>query len=181
MRARRAEDLQPADRAHLRESVHVRASHAARSQHADHRGLAPREVLHPDRAVRAHAHMLQHAVVDDGERLAGLDRGEQHEAAEGSGAHAILLLRDDPVAFALVHDVGFHADGEVARGRSALHRSPLVGLSSVAGGNADVDARAADRFAHREPRVGFLERLDDEVHAEDLRHVAVVDDESHAE
>jgi len=98
------------------------------------------------------AQVLQDAVVDDRERRAGLDVGEENQSAVASRTLAIFLLRANALVLALVDDVGFHADGEVAAGRAAFHRAPLVELLRVAGRDTDVDARAAHRFGPKRGR-----------------------------
>ena len=90
--------------------------------------------------------MLQVAVIDEGQRLAVLDGRQQDQSAVKPRPHAILFLRDDTVVFRFVDDVGLHANGEVAGGRSTLHRAPLVIARRIAGGNANVDARPAHRL-----------------------------------
>ena len=64
------------------------------------------------------------------------------------------------VVFGLIDDVGLHADREIAGGRAALHGAPLVVLGRIAGRDADVDARPADRLPGRELQIRFLQRLD---------------------
>jgi len=68
----------------------------------------------PDGAVGRDTQMLQVSVVDDGERLARFDVGQEHQAAVAARPRAVLLLRANAFVLALVHDVGFHADGEIA-------------------------------------------------------------------
>src|SRR5262245_41280897 len=101
------------------------------------------------------------AVVDDGERRAGLDVGEEHQAAVAAGTHAVLLLRAHALVVALVDDVGLHAYREIAAGRAAFHGAPLVELPRVARRNADVDARPAHGLARGEVAVRRFERLAD--------------------
>ena len=96
----RAEHLQLLDGAHARERLHVGARHAAGAEHADHLGVLVRHVFDADAAVGADPHVLQMAVIDEGERLAVLDRGEQDQAAEQARPRAVFLLRDDAVVFA---------------------------------------------------------------------------------
>ena len=60
--------------------------------------------------------MLQDAIIDDGQRLARLNRGEQDQSAKQAGLCAIFFLGDH-IAFGLGEDnVGFHPNGEIARG-----------------------------------------------------------------
>ena len=66
--------------------------------------------------------------------------------------YAIFLLRDDAVVFGLVDDVGLHPDREIAGRRAAFHCAPLIVLCRIAGRDANVDARAAYGFAHRQCR-----------------------------
>ena len=156
----RAEHLQLLDRAHAGERLHMGARHAAGAEHADHLGILVRHVFDADAAVGADPHVLQVAVIDEGERLAVLDRGEQDQPAEQARPRAVFLLRDDAVVLALVDDVGLHPDGEIAGGRAALHRAPLVVLAGIAGRDADVDARPADRFLGGQREIGLLQRLE---------------------
>ena len=62
------------------------ARHAAGAEHADDLGVLVGHVFDADAAVAADPHVLQMAVVDEGERLAVLDRGEQDQAAEQARA-----------------------------------------------------------------------------------------------
>src|SRR6266568_1794001 len=73
----------------------------------------PRHDVRPDGAVGGDSQVLQVTVVDDGERRAGLDVREEHQAAVAARARAVFLLRAHAFILALVDDVGFHADGEV--------------------------------------------------------------------
>ena len=79
------------------ERLHVGARHAAGAEHADHFGVLVRHVFHADAAVGADPHVLQMAVIDEGQRLAVLDRGQQDQAAVKAGPHAVFLLRHHAV------------------------------------------------------------------------------------
>jgi hypothetical protein len=123
--------------------------------------------------------VLQVAVVEEGERLAGLDRGEQDEAAIKAGATAIFLLRHCAVVFGFVDHVGLHADREITRGRSALHRPPLVVFTRIAGRDADVDTRSAHGLTRGQRKIGFLQRFERRLHGEHALDLGIADDECH--
>ena len=173
------EHLQLLDGTHAGERLHVAPRHAARAEHAHHRGILIRQVFDADAAVRPHPHMLQVAVVDEGERLTVLDRGQQDQPAIEPRPQAIFLLRDDAIVFGLVDDVGFHPDREISRGRASLHRAPLVVPGRIPGRNADVDARPADCLVGGKLEVGFLQCRERRLHRQQFLDHRVVDDERH--
>jgi hypothetical protein len=121
--------------------------------------------------------MLQDSVVDEGERLAGFDRREEHQPAEKTRLAAIFLERGRAVVFAALGDVRLHAYCEIAAGGSAFHRAPHVRLAGLLRRNADVDAWPAHCVARSEAAVRILERPDGRIHREHFRHVVVVDEE----
>src|SRR5262249_910613 len=124
VRGYRAIDLAQADVAHAFEGFEEGARHAARAQHADHMRIFARKILHADAGAATDAEMLQHAVIDEGERLAVLGGEQEDHAAIGAGLTAVLLL--GPVAVLVLRpgdDVGLHPDCEIAVVR-ALHRAP---------------------------------------------------------
>ena len=124
--------------------------------------------------------MLQHAVVDEGQRLAGLDGGEQDQPTEQTRPRAIFLLRGDAVICGFIDHIRFHPDGEIARGRTALHRAELVVLGGIGGRDAHVDAGPAHRFLGRDLQIGRLQRRDGIGHRQHLADIVIVDDQGHA-
>jgi len=110
-----------------------------------------------DAAVAGDPHMLQVTVIDEGQELSVVDRGEQDQPAIEAGPHAIFFLRGDAVVLRLVDDVGLHPDGEIAGGGAALHGAPLIVLGRIAGRNPDVDARRHTAVL-AELQIGFLQR-----------------------
>ena len=179
VRASRTEHLDPLDLPHFQQGFHIRRCHAARAEHPERATILPRHDIGPDGAVCSDAQVLQVAVVDDGERRTGLDIREKHQAAIAAWARAVLLLRANAFILALVDDVGFHPDGEVAAGGAPFHRSPLVELPGVARRDADVDARAADGLARCEVAVGRLEGPPHRSRLEHAPHDLVVDQQGH--
>jgi hypothetical protein len=94
--------------------------HTARAQHSDHLTTCICHILDANAAVAANPHMLQMAVVDEGQRFAILDRCEQDQATKEAGTRAVFLLRHHAVVIGLIDHVGFHPDGKVAGGRTAF-------------------------------------------------------------
>ena len=176
---RGAVDLDALDVPNGGERLGVRARHAAGTDHGDNGGVLTGHVACADAGVSADAHVLEVTVVDDGEGLAVLDAHQQDQAAEEAGPHAVLLLRASAAVLLLVDDVRLHADGEVAGGRAAFHRAPLVHLRGVGRGDADVDARAAYGLGARELLVRLSERAYRLLHRQDGRDVVVIQDEGH--
>src|ERR1044071_3540638 len=175
----RTEHLKLLDLAHLHESLHVRARHAAGAEYANDFRVFVRKIFHTDAAVGADPHVLQVTVVDEGQRLPALDRGQKNQAAVKSWPHAVLLLRDHAFVFGFVDDVGLHANREIAGGRSSLHGAPLIVARRIAGRNSDIDAWPANRFAGGEQEIGLLQRRYCIFHGEKPFDFLVVDDESH--
>ena len=108
-----------------------------------------------------------------------IDQVEQDEAAVEPGPGAVLFLGDRAAVLRLMDHVGFHPDGEIAGGRASLHGAPLIILRRVAGWNADVDARPADRLARRQREVGLLQRRHGGLHGQDPGDVGIADDQRH--
>jgi len=107
-----AEHIEPLDSAHFDEGHEIAVRHAARAQHAYGRGIRPRHIFDADAAIAAHPHMLQHPVIDEGQRLAGLDGGEQHQPAEQARPRAIFLLRSDAVICGFIDHIRLHPYGK---------------------------------------------------------------------
>src|SRR5215510_10959193 len=179
VRLGRAEHHELLDGAYAGERLHMGARHATRAEHADDFCILVRHVLDADAAVAAGPPVLQMPVIEEGERLAVLDRGEQNEPAVETGPHAVFFLRHYAVVLRLVDDVRLHADREIAAGRAALHGAPLVVLGRIAGRDADVDARPTDGILPRQREIGLLQRLERHLHGQELFHVVVVDDQRH--
>jgi hypothetical protein len=68
------------------------AGHPTGTEHAQHASVVPGGVLRADRRVGAHAHVLQHAVVEDRQRLAAARGQQEDQAAVRAGLDAVLLL-----------------------------------------------------------------------------------------
>src|SRR5581483_2367749 len=130
-----------------------------------------------DAGAAADAHMLEHAVVDEGERL-GIARGdEQDQAAIGAGLAAVFVF--GPVAVGVLRpgdNVGFHADGEIAV-VDAFHGAPADIAVFALAGVIHVDARPVHGAAARQLTEGFLLHADAVLHGEDFADEIVVDDE----
>src|SRR5262249_18470475 len=106
---------------HAAERLEEGARHATRADHADRVSVGPRQMLDAESGAAADAEMLQHAVVDEGKRLAVAGRDQEYQPAIGAGLAAVLVLA--PVAGGIArpgNNVGLHADGEKAVVR-ALH------------------------------------------------------------
>ena len=131
-----------------------------------------------DPSVGANTHVLEHAVVDQRERLTVLDAGEEDQPAIGSWLDTIPFLHTRAVVLALVHDVRLHTDREISACGPTLHRAPLVDYARLIGRNLDIDPRAADGIASGQKiRVGPLQHLDRVRHRQHARDIGVVDDQ----
>src|SRR5262249_5709316 len=107
---------------YLVESLQIGARHSAGAEDADDARVGAREVFRAEPGARADAHVLEHAVVDDRERLPVSHAEDHDEAAVRARLHAILFFGH---AVAPVDDVGLHADREDADlAARALHRAP---------------------------------------------------------
>ena len=180
MRRRRAVDLQLFDIAHQHERIHVASRHAAGADHANDFGIFAAHAAYADAAVGADAHMLQHAVIDQGEGLAVAHAGEKDQAAIKPWPDAVSIVNTAAAMLAFVHDVGFHPDREIAPCGAALHRAPLIGQTGLRSGNLDIDPRSAHRLSGSEIRVRPFQHLDRVRHRENTRDILVVNDQSHA-
>ena len=113
-------------------------------------GILARKIFHADAGAAADPHVLEHTVIDEGERL-GIARGKQEDdAAIGAWLAAVFFL--GPVAVLILrpgHDVRFHADGEIAV-VGALHRTPAEIAVLALAGKIHVDPRTMDRAAGRQ-------------------------------
>jgi hypothetical protein len=107
-------------------------------------------MLDPDAAIGGDAHVLEHTIIDESQRLASLYRSQEDQPTEQAGARAILFPRDGPVIHRFVDHVGLHPNREVSFGGASFHRAELVVLRRVAGRNPDIDARSADRLTDGE-------------------------------
>src|SRR5262245_41684503 len=118
-------------------------------------GVFAREPLGADARAAAYTHVLQHAIIDEGERLAVPRREQIDDAAIGARLAAVFLLR--PIAVRMLgpeDDIGLHADGHPLVVR-AFHRAPtLVAIFALAG-KIESDARPVGRAAEPD----LLERL----------------------
>ena len=91
--AGRAEHLQLLDRAHAGEGLHVGARHPAGAEDADHFGILIGQIFDANAAVGADPHVLEVAVIEEGQKLAVLDRGEQDQPAEQARAACSISPR----------------------------------------------------------------------------------------
>src|SRR5262249_52696023 len=167
-------DLDLFDFAREQKRLNMGTGHAARADHSDDLGILSRHVLGTDAGVRADPHMLQVAIIDERQRLAVLDAGQENQAAKSTGTHAVFFLRDRPLIFLFVDHVRLHSYGEVAGYGTAFHRPPLIDPFLVLGGNLNVDARAADRFFARQFTVSFVESFHGDFHSKNVLDVFVV-------
>src|SRR5258705_3599940 len=129
-----AVDFAEANVAHAGEGLQEGAGHAARAEHADDVRVLAREPFHPNARAAADAHMLEHAVIDEGERLAVAAREKIDDAAIGARLAAIFFL--GPIAVVVLgpeDDIGLHADRHVAV-IGAFHRAPaVIAVLNIAG------------------------------------------------
>src|SRR6185369_4232396 len=123
------------------------------------------------------ARELGQPVIEDRERLAALDVGEEDEAAINAGLDAIFPLGASAVVFLLVDDVRLHADGEIAAGGAAFDAAPLIDLSGLLGRDHDVGARLAHSVGGDELTIGLIERVDGLAHGEQPGHIRIADDQ----
>src|SRR6185369_9986097 len=173
----RAVHLDAPDFTRQQKRLGVRPGHAARAEHADDPRFFLRHILRADAGVGADAHVLEVAVVHECQRLAVVDAREQNEAAEFSRHDAVFFLRAHAFVFLLVDDVGFHADCEITRYRTALHGAPLVDFLGIARRDLHVDARPAHGVLTRELGVRGFQRPHGNVHREDAADVVVIEDQ----
>ena len=174
---RRAEDPAALDIADDGEGLEEGARHAARAQHADGVGILARQVLRPDAGAGADAHVLQVAVVDEGEGLGVLGADQEYEAAVRARLAAVLLL--GPVAVGVLgpgDDVGLHADGEEAVTRP-FHGAPAEIPVLASARHVDIDPRAVNGAAGGELGERLFLDPDGVLHGQDVVDDVVVDDE----
>ena len=176
----RAVDLKLFDIAHQHERIHVVSRHPAGTEHADHFRIFAAHATHADAAVGADAHMLEHAIVDECERLAVAHAGEKDQAAIEPRLDAVSFVNAAAAMFALKHDVGFHPDREITSCGTALHRAPLVGQADLRSRDLDIDPRSAYRLSGDEVCIRHFQHLDRVRHGENTGDIVVVDDQSHA-
>jgi hypothetical protein len=176
VRRGRAVDLAQPDVAHALEGVEKRARHAARAEHANDMRILAGEIFHADAGTAADAKVLQHAIVDEGERLTVAGRHQEDQAAIGPGLAAVFIL--GPVAVTVRRpgdNVGLHADGEIAVVR-AFHGAPAEIAVLALAGEVHVDARPMDGAAGGELAEGLLLHSDAIIHGEQLRDEVVVNE-----
>src|SRR5581483_2550532 len=158
---------------YLVESLQIRSRHAAGTEDADDARLGARQVLRAEPGACADAHVLEHAVVDDRERLAVAHAEDHDEAAVCAGLHAIFFFGH---AVGPVDDVGLHADREDADlAARALHRAPAVVAVGALRRHPDIHARTVDRVAFQKIVVAGLQRFEAAFHVEQLLDILVVD------
>src|ERR1700733_3487825 len=105
-------------------------------------GVLARQIFCADSSASSDAHVLQDAIINEGERLAVESRKQKDDAAIGARLPAIFFL--GPIAVAVPgpgDDVGFHADGEIAVVR-AFHRTPAKITVIALAGKIHIDARS---------------------------------------
>src|SRR6185436_3225352 len=98
------------------ESIDEAPRHTSGAEHAHDLRILPTHVAHADCGIGANAHVLEHPIVNQGERLAVFDAGEEDQTAVGPGPDAESLVNACTAVLALVHDVRLHADREIAAG-----------------------------------------------------------------
>ena len=102
------------DIAHAHKRIEMCPCHAAGANHADDFGVFAAHIFDANTAICTDPHMLQHAIIDEGQRRAGFDIRDEDQAAICAGFCAVFLLTADAFIFGLVNDVGLHPNGEIA-------------------------------------------------------------------
>jgi hypothetical protein len=174
---RRAEHLDVPDRPHRLEAFEIGARHPTGAEDTDRLRIGAGEVFRADSGAAADPHVLQHAVIDEGERLAVAGAEEQDKAGIGARLHAVFALAPEAVlADRPGDDIGLHADREDAVAR-ALHRAPPVVAILAFARHIHVEARPLDRAAARHLAKRMLLRLDAFAHGQELGDDVVVNEE----
>jgi hypothetical protein len=164
------------DRPHRLESFEVGARHPTGAEDTDRLRIGAGEVFRADSGAAADPHMLQHAVVDEGERLAVACAQEQDKAGIGARLDAVFFAPEAVLAGRPGDDIGLHADREDAVAR-ALHRAPPVVAVLALARHIHVETRPLDRTAARHLAKRMLLRFDAFAHGQELGDDVVVNEE----
>jgi hypothetical protein len=182
---RRRIDLHPPDRAHLFQAADLRPGLAAGAEQSHHFGILAGEIFGADGVDRPDRELLQYAVLQDRDQLAGGAVEQQHEANKAlAGGCRHLDAPPLPAHHRKGDDVGREPDrADLPARYRAVQRLELVGRRHVvrcAGRRREqIGAAAINRRAAAEIAVEQFKRRDGILHRQNLGRVLVGEHQRH--